>query len=654
MFSFRLKRFALFFVPLVLLTSSISFNFYLNSLEEDQQILSSQQEILISYQKQRIEKAMSAIISELMVLSSHHNLKAWLEEDDHKDLNVLADEFLAFSQYKGIYDQARLIGIHGDEIVRVNWNAGSPAIVPESKLQNKADRYYFKQTISLGEGEFFISAFDLNVENGAVEEPIKPVIRMGTPVFDADGHKRGIIVLNMIGSELLGELDRLASGYLGRTMLINADGYWLKSDQRADEWGFMFSDRRHVTMQNRFPEASKVIMRNERGSLSLNSGLFTFTRVIILPGLGGDRVKNDVMQKSWWLISYVSQDDLSEMTGPLLERYLLFNAVFLLLFAMGSWLGADAMQRHHLAEKQLMASEKRFRSVTETARDAIIIADSNGNIISWNSGAIFIFGYAESEMLGEPVSHIMPDRYRDMHTHGIKRHKHTAHPEVLDKTMELHGLRKDGVEIDIRFSLSIWASEGEHFFGAIIHDITETKKLERELESMASRDGLTGLYNRASFDHRVIEELSRAKRYKQPVSLLFLDIDYFKQVNDIYGHAAGDVCLIDFATLMLKMSRNVDVVARYGGEEFIIILPHTNADNAQIFAERLREAAERQNTEYKDQSIAWTVSIGLASLEHDWDVQVGAWIERADQALYRAKDGGRNRIEAYTEGDTSC
>ncbi|NWF39346.1 diguanylate cyclase [Mariprofundus sp. NF] len=644
MLSFRLKRFLTFFVPLVLITTAISLNLYFATIEADQARLQSKHASLLTYQKDGIEKTLNLFMSDLMVLSSQHELKLLFASDGETHRHDLANEIVAFMEHKDIYDQARILDLDGNEIFRVNSNSGAPVVIQASKLQNKSERYYFKEIVALGEGEFYISPFDLNIEHGAIQQPLNPVIRMATPIFDERGNKRAIIILNMVGEGLLSPFEKLVSAGVGKTLLINAEGYWLKGLQREDEWGFMFSEGRDRTFQKRFPEAAKIVMSSENGTLSLDSGFFAYTRISAAPTLEGHSINPSATSNWWWIISYVSPQELDLMSQVQRERYILFNVIFALLFAIGSWIGADAMNRHHLAEKQLMVSERRFRSVTETAKDAIIITDGDGEIVSWNGGATYTFGYTESETLGEQVTMIMPERYREMHNQGIQHYKENGYPVLIDKTMELHGLKKDGEEIDIRFSLSTWGSDGEHYYGAIIHDITETKKLERQLEAMASKDGLTGLYNRITFDTRIIEELSRAKRYKHPISLMFLDIDYFKKVNDHYGHAAGDACLIEFAELMRKMTRTVDVVARYGGEEFVIILPHTDSKSATILAERLREAAEQMSTIYKNEHISWTISIGLASLEQSWDISIESWLERADGALYKAKDSGRNQV----------
>ena len=270
-----------------------------------------------------------------------------------------------------------------------------------------------------------------------------------------------------------------------------------------------------------------------------------------------------------------------------------------------------------------------------------VSVDEDGNIVSWNSGAEFIFGYAESEALGEPVTLIMPERYRDMHRDGMQRYKQTGVSKIIDTTMELHGLRKDATEIDIRFSLSTWDLDDEPHFCAIIHEITETNKLECQLEAMASKDGLTGLYNRATFDIRIIEELSRAKRYKQPISLMFLDIDYFNKVNDNYGHAAGDQVLKLVATILNKNMRETDFIARYDGEEFVSILPGTDINGAQLITDKLRELIESSNFHFREEAVNVTVSSGFAEIKENEEGE--ALFVRADKALYDAKAAGRDK-----------
>lgn len=167
------------------------------------------------------------------------------------------------------------------------------------------------------------------------------------------------------------------------------------------------------------------------------------------------------------------------------------------------------------------------------------------------------------------------------------------------------------------------------------------------LEELSSRDGLTGLYNRREFENRLREETQRARRYGKPLSVLLLDIDHFKNVNDRYGHQAGDETLIAVADLIRLSARPMDAVCRYGGEELAVILPETDAGGAGIVAERIRASvAESLTTTPQGDEIQVTVSIGFAAFPQDGDTGPGL-VKAADEALYAAKQEGRNLVRSH-------
>ncbi|MES9962079.1 MAG: diguanylate cyclase [Candidatus Sedimenticola sp. 20ELBAFRAG] len=168
------------------------------------------------------------------------------------------------------------------------------------------------------------------------------------------------------------------------------------------------------------------------------------------------------------------------------------------------------------------------------------------------------------------------------------------------------------------------------------------------LKELATRDSLTGLYTRRMFHEYLDAELARSMRFKHPLSLLLIDIDNFKQVNDTYGHLAGDAVLQKLSDRLLKESRGVDYVCRYGGEEIAIILPETDVKDAQQFAERIKQAVSALpfNIDEK-QSVSITISIGAASYPLHGETETFL-IAAADHALYEAKEGGRNQIRVYS------
>jgi len=182
-----------------------------------------------------------------------------------------------------------------------------------------------------------------------------------------------------------------------------------------------------------------------------------------------------------------------------------------------------------------------------------------------------------------------------------------------------------------------------------VQDITERKQLEDELRKLATTDYLTGLATRRSFIERLEDELARGHRAMwQPVAVLLIDLDHFKEVNDSHGHATGDAVLIHFSRLVGDELRRIDMAGRLGGEEFGIILPGTNAEAARNYAERLRKRIHDTPFIHKGQHISFSISIGVAeAISEDKDPE--AILERADNALYLAKKSGRNKVEVYTE-----
>lgn len=172
--------------------------------------------------------------------------------------------------------------------------------------------------------------------------------------------------------------------------------------------------------------------------------------------------------------------------------------------------------------------------------------------------------------------------------------------------------------------------------------INNTRLFEEAIRQ-AQTDSLTGLYNHRHFFELAKKEINRAQRYKHTLTVVMVDIDLFKYVNDTFGHPAGDQVIITIANLCRKHFRNIDIVGRYGGEEFSILLPETPVETAAEVAERLRNTVEKTVISYHRRHISVTVSLGLASLRNDC-TSLTRLIERADTALYHAKAQGRNRV----------
>jgi len=282
------------------------------------------------------------------------------------------------------------------------------------------------------------------------------------------------------------------------------------------------------------------------------------------------------------------------------------------------------------------------------AESAVVVVNRNGDIILFNEGAEQVFGYEAREVMGERLDILLPERFQMQHDllmqefgMGDARHKGSD-----ERSHQVYGRRKDGEEFVASSEIFSLTLGDERYFATIMRDVSHNRKTEEELLRLAATDPLTGCFNRREFTAIAEREALRANRYHHPLSILMLDLDYFKRLNDTYGHAAGDKALQRFTMICTNALRNVDIFGRWGGEEFVALLPETDLQGATVIAERLRKLTNDNILTFNDHKINFTVSIGIAEFK-DGETSVDAALGRADSAVYDAKKAGRNRISVF-------
>jgi C4-dicarboxylate-specific signal transduction histidine kinase len=316
-----------------------------------------------------IVRNLENVTSDLMFLARHNESENIFEDDDHGLRLALAKQFLVFSKQKGKYDQIRVLDQTGMEIVRVNYNSGIPAIVPRDRLQNKSERYYFAETWPLKRGEVYISPFDLNIERGQIEQPPKPMVRLGTPMFDRSGRKSGIVLLNYLGEALIRDFRGAAANISNRIMLLNNEGYWLSSPRPEDEWSFMYGNDR--TFGKAHPDAWQRINNEETGQFYTEEGMFSFTTIypvlhIATDPRPGQRTGTPVRGNSyyWKAVSHLASQSPMVALREFSQQHRLLYGLMLSLLAIASLLIADLGVRHQKAASKA-AFEKNFRGLLE-------------------------------------------------------------------------------------------------------------------------------------------------------------------------------------------------------------------------------------------------------------------------------------------------
>jgi diguanylate cyclase (GGDEF)-like protein/PAS domain S-box-containing protein len=318
------------------------------------------------------------------------------------------------------------------------------------------------------------------------------------------------------------------------------------------------------------------------------------------------------------------------------------------------------------AEDAIRESESLYRSILDASPDSITITDLSATVLVVSPAAKKIFGYAPSydQFVGSSLfDFIIPEE----HGKAKKNIVRMFNGENIGKN-EYHGLREDRstFNIEVNSGIIYGADNSPDKMVFIVRDITERKQTEIKIQELvqqlkvekmtaqlnANTDSLTGLANRRYFDEALNLEFHRLKRAGTPLSLIMLDVDYFKKYNDNYGHLAGDDCLRQVAlTLKTSVARVTDLVARYGGEEFVALLTNTDQHGAITLAERIRQAIEDLAIPHigSDISNVVTVSLGVTTI-HTANVKTGEQIVAlADKALYCAKEAGRNQISVLNE-----
>ena len=463
------REFLIFFVPVAALLAAGFLALHQVNLEIERTVLERRETHHAEMVKESLATDLDTIAADVLVLAQSHEFKEGIK------LAELSEEFLIFSKQRRFYDQIRFLDQTGMEVSRVNFNGGKPAIVPAEQLQDKSKRYYFGETIAMAGGEVYISPLDLSVKQGRIEQPLKPVIRVGTPVFGGGGDKIGIVLANYLGTRLIGRFDKALALSAGEAHLLNGDGFWLRGPRAEDEWGFMFGNKRSFAAA--YPEAWRRIKASRTGQFITAEGLFTFTTVSPREFIESSSVEYKG-ERFWKVVTRVDPGKF------LLTEHMRHHPAWMLMFlsllglsAFGCWHLGAARVNGRRAEQAIRESEERWHGFADASFEGLLIHDS-GVVLDANDRFADIFGYGLDELRGTSfLGLVAPEALQ------------TVREKLLTQvtgTFEAVGLGKDGSTFPMELSARPIAYKGQTQRAVAVRDLSEHKKAERMLrESMA-------------------------------------------------------------------------------------------------------------------------------------------------------------------------
>ncbi|WP_244511105.1 diguanylate cyclase [Vreelandella arcis] len=613
-------------------------------LETQQQNTRSEIRAILKVSENTLWRDINETLSYALAIAEMPTIKALMTKDGKAGLGSPAPEQLTgflstLIKHYPRYTKLMLIDNQGVEVLRIPGDTPSD---PRLARRDHANTDYFKSASELFARDLYISPPGRNLQYEIFSGEVIPVVNVATPVFDDQGERQGMVLLSLNWQHLTEAVHQAAQMEpTAGVILTDAQGRWLLTErnqqlppmsfgddyaQLTDEsWQHITGlDKGVLTQENRLLRFQRMDMRRQT-----HQGLagHIFSQDDTLPWVLGVSLPNPTWKS-------LLQDDASVVWFLLL---IYSTAVALGIY----WAFSSHQQRLLRHQAQQRAIE--VSNLYESAPCGYHSLNADGVIIKMNQ--------TELDWLGLTRDAVGYRCYRDFISSDSLLDFDQAFQEVKagrQGEAECKLVATDGEQRQVVIQ-SVGYLEQDRFIysNASVFDITDRKHLEEKLRAQAMTDPLTGVFNRRYLQAQASVEISRASRHQTPISLIAIDIDHFKQINDDYGHDAGDEVLKRFADEIKGLLRQEDLLCRVGGEEFAVLLPNTTLEEAWQVAERIRATVEKAHVsiEHDDTpaTITITASFGVTHVASN-EKTLKAAIKRADNGLYEAKDTGRNRI----------
>ncbi len=488
------KSLLAFWIVANLLAIGVCAAYYFREANQIEQTLKERESIRVAILSRVFGSDFSHVVANLRILADDDNLQDFLISKRPEERRGFIRAISRFARQSKGYDQVRLLDNQGKDMSRVN---GDGVAVEEESLQDKSNRPYFYETHVLSAGDIFLSSFNLNVEHGVTQIPIKPILRFATPVVDRTGTKQGVLVINMLGAPILASFERNTPTYQHRLRMLNDEGYWLRAAKPEMEWGFQLPESSAFNLARNSPELWHLVSKEPQGQASYEGGFFTWQR-LSPSALVTDTPTSKIVAGDRYLIiaSHVTAKERIDLLVVLRESIILLG---LLLVATTSLFTGILHSRRKTAT-ELHAADTLRTAILHSAGVAIIATDPQGTIVTFNDTASRWLGWQPDEVIDLQTPAIFHDA-EEVATKAKALSEElgtVVKPgfEVFvakarqgdDTESEWTYIRRDGSKFPVSLVISVLYDEAQRVAGflGIATDITERKKAEQLL--LTSRD----------------------------------------------------------------------------------------------------------------------------------------------------------------------
>ncbi|MCC4833619.1 diguanylate cyclase [Shewanella sp. 10N.7] len=570
----------------------------------------------LAFSSQRLSDVIEEVDDIIKKISTSPQIELFSQTPSSRNRTALENMFYFIVKNENVYSHIRYLDASGIELIRVNNKQNNIERIPASQLEDKSKRAYFQHAQALKQGEIGTWPVDIETENGQLMKPIQTSLRIIMPVYHLNA-RQGYIVINLSVNNILNAIEEMQSDTF-ITRFIDENGNLLASDKPSEVLGHLFSTDEQHNLANDFAVLWQQILSSDEGRLTIDSMVYSYTELglsAVYAPLG-----KYILISSPTSSAYVTEQ----------KQNLLTKAILLLLLLLGfcSYL-FKIYNSHENNQMNQQLMEAAFNGIA-----GVIITDKRFKLVKTNQVFVRVSGFTANELIGESLAKLNL-KFSQTEMVAIQRHLQADNWQG-----EVMGTNKSGSEYALMVRIQVLRNS----FGSVkkyvitFTDITQRKQLEETLRNQSESDPLTGLWNRRKFDDELTKLNIFTKRYSNYQACLgIIDIDFFKKINDQYGHDVGDVALKNLASFLTSQCRETDIIARIGGEEFAILMPHTSLEQAEAVLNRLKQMIA--NSEL----MKFTVSGGISKVQDDATLA----FKHADIALYTAKAAGRNQIQAF-------